>query len=129
MYCNYCGNEVKETDKFCPDCGQPVTANEGTFQETNQNSGIKPANESKTLILGIVGFVCTLLNFLGIPAIHILGIVLGGYGISLAKRDKETYGNYSKPGLLLSWIAVGLGVFAFIYGAVYVLLNPEVVPQ
>ena len=129
MYCNHCSSEVKETDKFCPNCGQPVSSQQTNISNLSQNSGLKPLNETKTLVLGIVGFVCTLLNFLGIPAIHILGIVLGGYGISLAKKDKEVYGNYSRPGLLLSWIAVGLGVFAFIYGAVFVLLNPEVVPQ
>lgn len=45
MYCHKCGNEIKESDKFCTKCGQPVVvATERTVRETHH---IAPVTNDK----------------------------------------------------------------------------------
>ena len=33
MFCQNCGSELNNTDKFCPNCGAPVEVREAVFEE------------------------------------------------------------------------------------------------
>lgn len=34
MYCQYCGNELKKRDRFCPSCGASVSENANTYSNS-----------------------------------------------------------------------------------------------
>jgi uncharacterized membrane protein YvbJ len=36
MYCSKCGKQISETDKFCPECGQPQYGNPKPDSEFRQ---------------------------------------------------------------------------------------------
>lgn len=40
MYCHKCGNEIKENDKFCTKCGQPVVVAEKIIREGHHISPV-----------------------------------------------------------------------------------------
>ncbi len=48
MYCRQCGNELTETNKFCPKCGTPVK------QVETVNKTVKKANNLPTIIIIII---------------------------------------------------------------------------
>lgn len=124
MLCNNCGKEVPENAQFCPYCGSELI--EEVFEPTNEvyDQG-QPENQSKTLLMGSIGVFLSFLFFFGIPFVHIIGIFLGRQGIIYANQDKQYSSYYSKNGLLLSWIAVILGIFGIVINVVYMILNPE----
>jgi len=126
MLCKHCKNEVTKEMDVCPHCHQPL--DESLF-EANQTQVLseQPNLSSKTLLFGSIGVFLSFLFFFGIPFVHFIGIVLGRQGILYAKEDKSLSRPYSRNGQLLSWIAVGLGVFGIVFNIVYVILNPEVV--
>ena len=47
MYCNKCGSEIKEDDRFCTNCGNAV-------KEENQTTEIKQKKNNAGLIVGII---------------------------------------------------------------------------
>lgn len=123
MFCKNCGKELDSYTSFCPSCGAEVS--ETSTQSTNTQQG--SLYEKRTFILGLLSVVFSGLNYFGIPVVHLVGIVLGIIGISYAKKDSEIYGVYSRPGKILSIVGLVLGAVAFLYGVIYVILNPDAV--
>lgn len=71
--------------------------------------------ETATLILGIVGVLFVFIDYIGIiPFVHLVAIVLGFIGIKLVKKDKDDQRSYSKPGYVLSMVALFTGVMTLI---------------
>lgn len=71
MFCNKCGNELKEDDVFCNKCGASVT-------ETTENEGVK---KKKTKIIIVVSVV--------ICVIAVLGICVYGYFYTKNKESNN----------------------------------------
>ncbi|MBR6073554.1 MAG: zinc ribbon domain-containing protein [Bacilli bacterium] len=68
MFCNKCGNEIKENEKFCNKCGEAVTA---------QNAAQPQTTEPKKSNIGlIIGIVLGLLLLLIIVIIAIIVVAL-----------------------------------------------------
>lgn len=130
MLCNQCQSNIPEDAQYCPNCGTIVEKD--VFDSTDNiqsqvQSQSQPYNESKTLMMGIIGVIASFLFFMGIPFVQFVGIFLGRQGIIYAKQDKALSGQYSKNGQLLSWIALILGIFGILINVIYVIINPDVV--
>lgn len=72
MYCSNCGKEIKETDKFCTECGLKVERKENNKVETTVVVGenaVKPNQENleKAKSLCIISLICMYgLGFVGV---------------------------------------------------------------
>lgn len=61
-YCMNCGEPVKETTNFCPNCGKQLTT---TLEENTPSSSTKTISKSKkTIIIGTI--IAVILLFIGI---------------------------------------------------------------
>ena len=119
MYCNQCGNEIKEGEGFCPKCGNSINQEQ---QVNNENQG-NFSNEHKDGVIGsyikdnnitspmaLIGFICSILGLLVLP--YIFGAVSVVLGI-LALQQK----NIDKRGKNQAITAVVLGVVDIIAAA------------
>jgi uncharacterized membrane protein YvbJ len=128
-YCKNCGQSIEDDAKFCSSCGATIQSGEDiifkNYNQTNQMPA-KGQYETTTLVLGIVGVSLAVLNYIGIPFVHLIAIILGIIGVTLAKKDKEESGSYkkpgsySKPGYIMSIISIVLGVLSIIIGIIIV---------
>jgi uncharacterized membrane protein YvbJ len=122
-YCKNCGQRIDDDAKYCSSCGATVQNGEDPiFSNYNQSNNVpvKSQYETTTLVLGIVGVSLAVLNYIGIPFVHLIAIILGIIGLSLVKKDKQESGTYSKPGYVMSIVAVVLGVLSIIIGIIIV---------
>ncbi len=116
--CKYCGNDLNETDNYCSNCGKSVYDN--PYQKSDNLSNVNYQEKSKyeqtSFVLGLTGLIFSVLNWIGFPFLHLIGMLLGGIGLSLVKKDKAN-GSFSKPGYVMSMIALILGITSMIVGA------------
>ncbi len=103
MYCANCGKELSEKEQFCPSCGEKVNKDVISAFDYPSNNEKKPEKVKSryyvaTLVLGILSVIFSLLNYLGVIFVHMVGIVLGIIAISLASNDKKMGRIYSVPG-------------------------------
>jgi uncharacterized membrane protein YvbJ len=114
-YCAYCGQEIDENIKFCPHCGAAVEKD--IFVSSMETPKIhKSTNYQLETILGILAIVFSVLNYIGIIFVHLVGIVLGIIVISLVSKDKKMHIQHSQVGFVLGIIGLILGVVAVIVG-------------
>lgn len=115
MVCKRCGAELKDKDKFCPVCGEPiekkieVTPEPNVVKETTTPQEVKSdSNETMSLVFGIISFfTCWLGIFFAIAA-----IILG------SKTKKET--GKMPAGMICGIISLSINVlliliYIFIY--------------
>jgi len=130
MFCKKCGKALDENAKFCPVCGESVNHDEsGVVVSENQGTkaagvmtNIRPKYWVTTTILGILSIVFVAINFLGIPVVHLIGIVLGIVAIVYCKNDQRNYLYYSKAGMITGIIGVISGTGVAIYGMIVGIL-------
>lgn len=69
MYCRNCGTKLEDTDKHCPNCGEPVES-KPTFVEVRRNDEpIEDVGSFGWVILGFFIPIAGLILFVfGIPA-------------------------------------------------------------
>jgi len=117
MYCKNCGQELKEDDKFCSSCGQIVSV-ENEFMQPTSITPTKPKVRFQTasLTLGILSTVFSVLNYLGVYFVHLIGITLGILALTYVSKDKKEGYAHSVPGQILGTIGLVLGVLAVIIG-------------
>ena len=132
-FCKNCGAENEPNAKFCPNCGQTITADNQTVYNQNSenytpypNNPIpyaRPTNESvppKTNAFAITGFVMSIcsfviccLDFLCIPAL-IFSII----GLIQIKKNNQKGMAFAIVGLILS----GLTLVMLLFGILFNLL-------
>ena len=117
MVCKRCGAELKETDKFCGVCGEPV-GEEKKPTPIVENSTPQPAkhdeNETACLICGIVSFFTCW-----------IGIVLAIISIVLGSKIKKNTGKMP-AGMICGIISLSINVliillYIFIYVFAFIL--------
>ena len=126
MYCKYCGKEIADDAKFCPNCGAGI--NQETIQPVTQvndePSQQKPAKKDNVgfIICAILGLVLGILSIvlfwdrLIIILICIPGIILSCIGIK-----SKTFKAAAIIGLVFSIIGTIMACFALLlYNAVVV---------
>jgi len=90
MFCNVCGNQVKETDNFCSNCRNPI-------KKVEKKDGIKTVPYHKPLFwMSIVSVIFTILAFhevMMILGIIVSTITLIGIIIHLQKSKKQNEKN------------------------------------
>ena len=116
MYCKKCGMEVSETDKFCPTCGNDLTAKEviedDPFEKIEKKDDVNVTKADKVVykVFAIVSFVAGIVSLclVWVPFIFygsIPGIVLGKLGeSSTTQKDK------AKRGFVMSIVATAINV-------------------
>ncbi|MCD4826408.1 MAG: zinc ribbon domain-containing protein [Acholeplasmataceae bacterium] len=118
MYCKTCGKEMDNQSKFCPSCGEPVEKDEfAEMFQSNENKRSK--NYNTELILGILAVVFSVLNYIGIFYVHLIGITLGAITMSLVNRDKKDGFEFSNAGYIMGVLGFVLGLIAVIIGVMY----------
>ena len=68
MFCNKCGNEIKEGELFCPKCGNKI-GEEDTQNKNTEQEHRKKTNKKLTIILVVIIVLCVI-------ACAVLGIFL-----------------------------------------------------
>lgn len=98
MYCRNCGKEMKDGDRFCPNCGWTKTVHQNPNGASNQNVG---KNESKIgaiqnkigVLMLIAGIIC-MLAFVTAPSHRSeafpvgCGLIAGGVVLLVLKQKK-----------------------------------------
>jgi len=125
MYCKKCGSLMNDNAKYCLACGAKVeedvfdTQTGQIINAYNDDAYTKPENSTTILVCGAMSIIFCILNYVGIPFVHLVGITFGIIGARLANKDKIKFKNYSKTGLALNVIGIFLGVLAFVIGFMY----------
>ena len=63
-----------------------------------------------------MAIVFSVLNYVGVIIVHLVGIVLGIIVISLVSKDKKMHTKHSQVGYILGIIGLILGIIAVIIG-------------
>lgn len=142
-FCENCGSELSEGAKFCSSCGKStkneVVEEKETFfkgfdeEESKNNSysymnsyaQIRGKNYSTSTLTGILSVILSLLNYLGLPFVHLIGIIMGVITLVLVEKDKYELKQHSKVGFVTGIIGIVLGVLAIVVGIVIGILFPE----
>lgn len=139
--CPSCGSQISEEAIYCPNCGAPVREQESQGSQTGtagpetvsqSGNGMNDpwkdiydtthANAAKGLsITGLVlGIVAVVFDF--VPGFNligwicgILGIILSAVAISQIKKGGTQKNSMAVAGLILSIVAVAIGLMATIY--------------
>lgn len=141
MFCPNCGNNCPDNVNNCPNCGHAFAqAQQPQYQAPQQPYGqapygqapygqqpygyppVQPKGNTAVLVLGIVGLVCSTVgcccSYIIIPGLicAIIGIILGVKAkkeLAPGVEDKNV-----KTGLILSYIALGVGILMLILAIV-----------
>ena len=136
MFCQNCGSELNNTDKFCPNCGAPVEVREAVFEEPVTKIVPEPAAPEEPVSDNGFSKALTLMIFsiVGVafgtnPYTSLLGIIFSaiargmvrrfreaGYQIGpagLAKKAKVS-GIFAKVGSIVSIVGLILSIVMFV---------------
>ena len=117
MFCQNCGSELNNTDKFCPNCGAPVEVREAVVEEPVTEIVPEPAAPeepvsdngfSKALTLFIFADVGAVLGW--IPYTCLIGLVFSAIARGMARRFVNA--GYQIGGQNLTGKAKVSGIFA-----------------
>lgn len=134
MYCNKCGSNLSEQDKFCNNCGNRVeqmpenivqfnntTSNNLNNDNVNTTNNNQVSNNDKfglaSLIIGIVAIIFVLLGKSFGFLLGIVGLILG---IISKNKDKK-----KKTGIILNIVAMVIRIATIVIGAIFLVINPE----
>ena len=126
MFCQNCGRQMGDNERFCPSCGAMNVAEGGANPEVGfqYNMGaVNPVNEAlknemaaQTFKWGLLGLI-----FSGTFCLSLLGFIFSIIAKSKAKAYKRAFGaleGRAKAGNILGKIGFGLGLALMIYFAV-----------
>lgn len=74
MFCNKCGNTIKQGEKFCTNCGTPVNMNGQPMNNMNQNNNPftpSPSKKAAKFALKGLNIYCTIALIIIILAVLI----------------------------------------------------------
>lgn len=129
MVCKKCGAELRDQDRFCPQCGVSVAVEHVTAEPVEQTpADKKPSDETLNnnpiLVRGIlaVAFACTWpVAFLGI----IFGIQTKGLLDAFLAKGGQLAGRAKVGGILGKvgfWLGIGMTILVAIYITCLVIL-------
>lgn len=109
MYCSKCGNEIKDTDTICPNCGTPTQI---FFDQYGDNEKIEKTATDSLLGARILGILSIVLSFI----IPLAGWILGGIGCSHANRWKYTeFAKDARKAKLLNIVGLLTATLVFLF--------------
>lgn len=128
MFCNKCGAEIKDDNKFCPACGNSLNIenSKNEISTINENKTVEPkkggGKATASLIIGIITIILFLVPILTLP-LAIIGLVLGA--TEKEKSKKKTAGIITNViGLLGSLILLLAILVMIILGVVNIAISP-----
>lgn len=120
MFCTNCGKEIRETEKFCPECGNPVNIENVQYSapqsfEAYSQPAAEPADIGPWKAFAILGFILglfSLILFWSGPLAFCL--TLNALPFSIMGRKSIHKRGMALAGIILSSIALGLSFIFFI---------------
>lgn len=89
LICSNCGGKTKVSQKFCNNCGTPITKKGKNIEKDNGNWISKQSGAAKA-IMGVIGICC-----IGISVLIIIGAMIPG-GIQTDFNNASSIDNLSK---------------------------------
>lgn len=102
MFCQYCGKEISNDTKFCPNCGQAVNGNNsnGYYQNTNSNNNSFQAVKSEeNAAIGILAIVFSVIG-------GWIGLVFSIIGLCIYKEQKNRRNCKIALGISIAIVAI-----------------------
>lgn len=133
MVCKFCGKEIEDGSKFCPDCGKSLIEEEITPPEpaTDSKQSDAPAEKKKEgewNVLSIVAFCITMgavlqiLSFGGLT--YIATLVLGIIALNQIKKDPSQQGKgFAVATVIISAVSLGIALIGGIVVAILSILG------
>lgn len=146
--CPACGTEISQPSSYCPSCGAllPIDAHGLTtpvvptqknlfdqgkiggqsLQQQTYDKYLNKQSNSQSLVafvIGILSVVMSLLNYFGVPVVHLVGFVLGIIAIVLSRPGCLARDWRGITGLICGILGLILGAVATIIGIVYALMT------
>ena len=105
-YCSECGNEVRENEVFCSNCG---------CRKISEYSNISKKKSG----IGTVSLVISIISLITCGFTSIISLILGIVGVVSAKKKND------RDGLALAGLIISAIQFVFIVGAIIFLFTAE----
>lgn len=77
MYCGNCGKQIRNEEKFCPNCGQPVIVRQEKVQERKQEKKYKKDNRGRKINICLIGIIAVLVLVLVLQNLSVLPTLSG----------------------------------------------------
>jgi hypothetical protein len=102
-FCTYCGKEISDAARVCPQCGHPTAA-------------VRPATDRRQEPLAVASLVLAIAGFVVCPIVcSVIALVLGYQARTKLRSDPSLEGEgLAKAGVILGWIGIGVGVLLVI---------------
>lgn len=114
MYCNSCGNELKENESFCSKCGNSILNQKDESIISNDYGSQSKEKYNLLSIIGvIIAGVSLLLNFYGI--VGIAAVIISSIALVKISRTNE-------KGKVLSIVGISVGGFSILYAFIILLI-------
>ena len=108
-YCKFCGSQIEDNAKFCPNCGARLEE-ERVVNNISSNEEDLPTNG-----LGIAGFILSLVSIF-VPIVYwyfpIIALVLSS--IAFAHREGKAQKGLTKAGFIISLVITILKILIVI---------------
>ncbi len=117
--CSNCGSQFDENLKVCPHCKTSIQKDLMNADEVNEQlrKDVNVKEITNALVMAIIGDLCIVVNFLGVPFVHIVGLVLGIMGLKFSSKAKKV-NNQAMVAYVLSIIAIIGFCAAFVIGMI-----------
>ena len=77
MYCGNCGKQIRNEEKFCPNCGRPVIVQQEKVQERKQEKKYKKDNRGRKINICMIGIIIVLVLVLVLQNLSVLPTLSG----------------------------------------------------
>lgn len=136
MYCTNCGKECNQDEKFCTGCGTALnvsleqTTASISVAEPAPTAAATPTNEKKKFnVFAIVGFVISLVCFLGGPGTIVLGplagLIFSIVALVQIKKNSQKGKGLAVAGVILGAISTVVTLVVTIFTTLFSYALPE----
>ncbi len=97
MFCTKCGNEISETDAFCPSCGAPIPEAQAAEENANPFAAATPEEPKKKgkIWIPIVAVIAAVALLAGIAYVYSAIIIPGKQREALLSTAEDTMNGIS----------------------------------
>ncbi len=136
MYCTNCGKECNNDEKFCTDCGTPINAVQAqtaasvpAVEATESVPADSKKEKKKFNVFAIVGFVLSLVSFLGGPGTVVLGplagLIFSIVALVQIKKNSQKGKGLAVAGVILGAISTAVTLVVTIFTTLFSYAFPE----
>ncbi|MDL2292453.1 zinc-ribbon domain-containing protein [Acholeplasma sp. OttesenSCG-928-E16] len=126
-YCEQCGSQVYENDKFCSYCGSSINNKSEIINNETPNSYDTTNNQPGLafgivgIILGPFGLIFQLIGRFPFFLISVAGIILAEVGLSKARQLRKTTNKKAIGTMVTSIIGIASSIYFTVFSAILFL--------